>query len=275
MVPTPVQERPWQWVATDLFFWEKKTYIVDFFSRYIEVAHLKVASAETALKDVFSRNGPPQTVVSDNGPQFSGSPFQNFAIEYGFTHVTSSPRYPQGNGEAERAVATVKGLWKGGGDKAKALMAYRATPLESGYSPPTYNSQRLYSLAGQTSENSGNRRCRQRRINNVATTCVTEPVPYPRCSVAKMCGSPKRTEEGTVIQQANNAQVIHRRDGRRTVEEKSRSLCALFSNLLHRRQHLRYLRPLWNKVTQRHTHTTQLRVPVTLTDILITPKHPM
>ena len=56
-------------------------------------------------------------------------------MEYGFTHVTSSPRYPQANGEAERAVATVKGLWKGGGEEAKALLTYRATPLESGYSP--------------------------------------------------------------------------------------------------------------------------------------------
>uniref|UniRef100_A0A8C5A661 Uncharacterized protein n=1 Tax=Gadus morhua TaxID=8049 RepID=A0A8C5A661_GADMO len=36
---------------------------------------------------------------------------------------------------AERAVATVKGLWKRGGDKAKALQTYRATPLESDYSP--------------------------------------------------------------------------------------------------------------------------------------------
>ena len=61
--------------------------------------------------------------------------FESFAMEYGFTRVTSSPRYPQANGEVERAVATVKGLWKGGGDKAKALQTYRATPLEIGYSP--------------------------------------------------------------------------------------------------------------------------------------------
>uniref|UniRef100_A0A3Q3GHF7 Uncharacterized protein n=1 Tax=Labrus bergylta TaxID=56723 RepID=A0A3Q3GHF7_9LABR len=33
-----------------------------------------------------------------------------------------------------RAVATVKGLWRGGEDKLKALMMYRAT-LECGYSP--------------------------------------------------------------------------------------------------------------------------------------------
>ncbi|KAL0148076.1 hypothetical protein M9458_056616 [Cirrhinus mrigala] len=60
---------------------------------------------------------------------------RNFASDYGFTHITSSPRYPQANGEAERAVATVKGLWKGGEEKTKALLTYRATPLENGYSP--------------------------------------------------------------------------------------------------------------------------------------------
>lgn len=136
LMTTPVQERPWQRVGTDLFFWEKKTYllIVDYFSRYIEV----VTSAHTviaALKDTFSRHGVPQTVVSDNGSQYSCGLFKDFAKEYGFTHLTSSPRYPQANGEAERAVATVKGLWKGGGEKTKALMTYRATPLENGYSP--------------------------------------------------------------------------------------------------------------------------------------------
>lgn len=137
---TPVQDGPWKRVGTDLFFWEKKSYllIVDYFSRYIEVAYLNVTSAHTviaALKECFSRHGIPQTVVSDNGPQYSCALFKDFAQEYGFTHITSSPRYPQANGEAERAVATVKGLWKGGGEKIKALLTYRATPLENGYSP--------------------------------------------------------------------------------------------------------------------------------------------
>lgn len=98
----------------------------------------RVASAETvvaALKDVFSRHGVPETVLSDNGSQYTGAPFKNFATEYGFNHITSSPRYPQANGEAERAVASVKGLWKGGGEKTKALLSYRATPLKSDYSP--------------------------------------------------------------------------------------------------------------------------------------------
>uniref|UniRef100_A0A3B5AY39 Integrase catalytic domain-containing protein n=1 Tax=Stegastes partitus TaxID=144197 RepID=A0A3B5AY39_9TELE len=102
------------------------------------VAHLNIASANTviaALKDVFSRHGIPETVVSDNGPQYSCELFKDFATEYRFTHITSSPRYRQANDEAEHAVATIKGLWKGGGEKLKALMTYRATPLESWFSP--------------------------------------------------------------------------------------------------------------------------------------------
>ena len=49
-------------------------------------------------------------VVSDNGPQFCAETYKRFAEEYGFKHVTSSPYYPQGNGETERAVGTVKRL---------------------------------------------------------------------------------------------------------------------------------------------------------------------
>ncbi|KAI4884976.1 hypothetical protein NFI96_020247, partial [Prochilodus magdalenae] len=60
---------------------------------------------------------------------------RDFAKEYGFSHCTSSPRFAQANREAERAVATIKGLWTGGEEKLKALMTYRATPPECGYYP--------------------------------------------------------------------------------------------------------------------------------------------
>ena len=73
--------------------------------------------------------------MSDNGPQYSEDLYATFAREYGFEHMTSSPHYPQGNGEAKRAVKTVKGMSHKSRDPYLALLAYRSTSLENGYSP--------------------------------------------------------------------------------------------------------------------------------------------
>ena len=89
-----------------------------------------------AVKSILATHGIPEVVVSDNGPQFASVEFREFARECQFIHTTSSPRYPQSNGEVERAVQTVKKLWgKKGGDPHIALLMYRATPLPNGLSP--------------------------------------------------------------------------------------------------------------------------------------------
>ena len=113
LLPSTLPARPWQNIAIDLFEWKKHNYLltVDYYSRYIEIAKLtSTTSADviTHLKSIFARHGIPETVMSDNGPQYAASTFKQFASEYGFTHDTSSPRYPQANGAAERAVKTVK-----------------------------------------------------------------------------------------------------------------------------------------------------------------------
>ncbi|KAL5503515.1 hypothetical protein EMCRGX_G010476 [Ephydatia muelleri] len=81
------------------------------------------------------KHGIPNEVVSDNGPQFSSNVFHSFAGENGFVHTTSSPRYPQGNGEVEWAVRTIKNILDKAKDPYLGLLAYRSTPLRNGYSP--------------------------------------------------------------------------------------------------------------------------------------------
>lgn len=79
------------------------------------------------------------SLVSDNGPQFSGLIFKAFARQYGFEHVTSSPYYPQSNGLAEKALQIVKCLLKKAAEAREdphlAILNYRSTPLEGGKSP--------------------------------------------------------------------------------------------------------------------------------------------
>ena len=140
MYESQLPSRPWEEVGTDVFLFKEKLYLIfcDYYSKWIEVEPLVSQTASSvveATKRVFARLGVPQLVRSDNGPCFNCRYFISFARDWGFNHSTSSPRYPQSNGLAERAVGIVKRLWRQDDDKNAALMAYRATPLESGVSP--------------------------------------------------------------------------------------------------------------------------------------------
>ena len=108
--------------------------IVDYYSRFIEISLLSDTSSETVIrhtKSIFARHGVPEVVVSDNGPQYRAEKYQQFTKDYSFTHVTSSPYYPQGNGDADRAVGTIKRLLEKEEDPYLALLAYRSTPLQN------------------------------------------------------------------------------------------------------------------------------------------------
>ena len=134
MIPSTLPERPWEKIGTDLFELKGKSYLllVDYFSRYVEVVKLTCTTTKSvvaAMKPLFARHGIPDVIISDNGPQYSSQEFQQFAKDYEFKHMTSSPYHPQGNGEAERAVKTVKKLLRDTSDHNLALLTYRSTPL--------------------------------------------------------------------------------------------------------------------------------------------------
>ncbi|UYV61036.1 K02A2.6-like, partial [Cordylochernes scorpioides] len=141
LIPTNFPTRPWQKIGMDLFKFENKWYLVviDYYSRFPEMIQLDRLAANVVVrscKSIFARHGIPETVVSDNGTQFGAArDFANFARQYGFTHVTSSPRFPQSNGMAEAGVKIAKLILKKNQDPSLGLLEYRSTPLENGYSP--------------------------------------------------------------------------------------------------------------------------------------------
>lgn len=106
LISTQLPDLPWQKVGTDLFYWKNNQYllIVNYYSRYIEISKLSGTTADDIInhtKTIFARHGIPEVVYSDNGPQFQSDVYKQFALECQFTHLTSSPYFPQSNGEAE------------------------------------------------------------------------------------------------------------------------------------------------------------------------------
>ena len=88
------------------------------------------------MREMFSRNGLPECLVSDNGPQFVSAMFQNFMKVNGVQNVTSSPYHPHTNGQVEKLVYTCKQAMKASRKRdgtmqkrlSNFLLACRSTP---------------------------------------------------------------------------------------------------------------------------------------------------
>ena len=160
IVESPLPSTPWELVATDLFHWEQRDFllVVDCYSRYVEVVKLDDIKSRTVVnhtKSIFARHGIPSVVRSDNGPQYSAQEYQQFSKEWKFEHQTSSPYYPKSNGLAEKAVQIVKMLLTkakaDGKDPYLSLLEYRNTPIDDVGSPAQLlMSRRLQSILPNT-----------------------------------------------------------------------------------------------------------------------------
>ncbi|XP_037957547.1 uncharacterized protein K02A2.6-like [Teleopsis dalmanni] len=145
----PKPERPWQRVHIDFagpVFNSMWLIVVDAFSQFPFVVQLKTTTsmdAIAALSTIFSLEGLPETIVSDNGPQLTSDQFTEFCVRNGIDHVKTAPFYRASNGLAERFVRTFKTSVKKNVDDGlslnlalvKYLATYRAIPNAEGKSP--------------------------------------------------------------------------------------------------------------------------------------------
>jgi transposase InsO family protein len=132
---------PWSRVHVDFFSFGGADYLllVDASTKWLEVSRVTSTTATATLKTLsgwFARFGMPDALHSDGGPQFTSQEFGDAMVKWGINHTVSAAYHPESNGQAERAVRTVKeGLTKAGPNRLNDLLfRLRCTP-DDGVSP--------------------------------------------------------------------------------------------------------------------------------------------
>ena len=112
--PHDIPEGPWRKLGIDYFNFDGNSYVLicDYFSKFPFLFKVKTSfwSLRDRLIDLFSIEGYPDEIVSDNGPPFQSKEFAKFLSGLGIKHTTSSPGYPHSNGFIERHIQTVKNM---------------------------------------------------------------------------------------------------------------------------------------------------------------------
>ncbi|XP_058042578.1 uncharacterized protein K02A2.6-like [Ahaetulla prasina] len=105
---------PWSRIHIDFagpFHGQTFLVVVDAYSKWLEIILMRSMTAEaviSVLRHLFVTHGLPDTLVSDNGPQFTATQFEGYLAEEGIRHVLSAPFHPATNGLAERFVRSAK-----------------------------------------------------------------------------------------------------------------------------------------------------------------------
>ena len=92
-IPIDIPIVAWKTIATDLFIFNDKTYIlmIDLFSCFPVVRQLSGENMKTGLKatqNVFADFGIPEVIISDNGPCYKSQKFNSFCARFENYHIT-------------------------------------------------------------------------------------------------------------------------------------------------------------------------------------------
>ena len=141
-----VPQEPWERITMDYFYMNGRLYILicDYFSKFpflFQVKTMSFANLKDHLEELFSVEGIPDEIMSDNGHPFNGKEFSSYLTGLGIRHTTSSPNYPRSNGFIERQIQTMKRLIEkansSGRSHQEALTGLRAQPLGDSLPSPS------------------------------------------------------------------------------------------------------------------------------------------
>ena len=138
----PSESEPWHRVHMDHAHVPRVGLIlilVDSMSGWPEamrVPNRDAATVKRVLQAIFSRNGVPHVLVSDNASEFCDSNFTDWLQRIGCRSLKTPPRHPQSNGIAERMVQSIKKAsqaWNPGSESYdsflfRLLLNYRCIP---------------------------------------------------------------------------------------------------------------------------------------------------
>ena len=73
--------------------------VVDYYSNYYEVDIMRSTVASkviSSLEEIFARHGLPESLTSDNGPQFVGTEFTEYMEQQGIRHHKGNSKMAPG-----------------------------------------------------------------------------------------------------------------------------------------------------------------------------------
>ena len=112
--PHDIPEGHWRKLGMDYFNFDGNSYVLicDYFSKFPFLYRAKTSfwSLRDCLINLFSIEGYPDEIVSDNGAPFQSKEFTKFLSGLGIKHTTSSPGYPCSNGFIEWHIQMVKNM---------------------------------------------------------------------------------------------------------------------------------------------------------------------
>ena len=145
--PTPWPKKPWQQLQVDIFGEvqaapQSQRFLLvvhDLHSKWPEIAatsSVTTTSVISILEKMFTKWGLPESITTDNGPQFTSEQFEEFLAVNGIQHRLTTRYNPQSNGGVERFNRVIKESLKANladgmtFDKAiqTLLRTYRSTP---------------------------------------------------------------------------------------------------------------------------------------------------